>query len=53
VSGFPPVIAAVICKVTTDIEIQEAATVLGEKIESEEGVLNAIDTIEDIMAESK
>jgi sterol 3beta-glucosyltransferase len=42
-----------ICKVTTDIEIQEAATVLGKKIHSEDGVLNAINTIEDIMAESK
>jgi len=46
-------LADAICKVTTDIEIQEAATVLGKKIQSEDGVLNAINTIEDIMAESK
>ena len=46
-------LAEAICKVTTDIEIQEAATVLGKKIQSEDGVLNAINTIEDIMAESK
>jgi sterol 3beta-glucosyltransferase len=46
-------LADAICKVTTDIETQEAAIVLGEKIQSEDGVLNAINTIEDIMAESK
>ena len=46
-------LADAICKVTTDIEIQEAATVLGKKIQSEDGVLNAINTIEDIMTESK
>jgi sterol 3beta-glucosyltransferase len=46
-------LADAICKVTTDIEIQEAATVLGKKIQSEDGVLNAINTIEDIMAGSK
>jgi sterol 3beta-glucosyltransferase len=46
-------LADAICKVTTDIEIQEAAIVLGKKIQSEDGVLNAINTIEDIMAESK
>jgi len=46
-------LADAICKVTTDIEIQEAATVLGKKMQSEDGVLNAINTIENIMAESK
>ncbi|MDY0223076.1 MAG: hypothetical protein RBR67_18250 [Desulfobacterium sp.] len=44
--------ADAICKATTDIEIQEAATVLGKKIQSENGMLNAINTIEDIMAEN-
>jgi len=46
-------LADAICKVTTDIEIQEAATVLGKKIQSEDGVVNAINTIENIMAEIK
>ena len=46
-------LAGAICKVTTDIEIQEAATVLGKKIQSEDGVVNAINTIENIMTESK
>jgi sterol 3beta-glucosyltransferase len=46
-------LADAICKVTTDIEIQEAATVLGKKIQSEDGVANAINTIDKIMTESK
>ena len=46
-------LAGAICKVTTDIEIQKAATVLGKKIQSEDGVVNAINTIENIMTESK
>ena len=46
-------LAAAICKVTTDTEIQEVATVLGKKIQSEDGVVNAINTIENIIAESK
>ncbi len=41
-------LADAISKVTTDIEIQEAATFLGKKIQSEDGVLNAINTIGNI-----
>ena len=44
-------LASAICKVTTDIEIQEAATVLGKKIQSEDGVVNVINIIEQILAE--
>ena len=46
-------LADAICKVTTNFEIQKAATVLGKKIQSEDGVANVINTIEKIMAESK
>lgn len=46
-------LAGAIYKVTTDIDIQEAATILGKKIQSEDGVLNAINSIENIIADSK
>ena len=45
-------LADAIYKVTTDVEIQKAAIVLGEKIQSEDGVVNAIDIIENIFNES-
>ncbi len=46
-------LADAICKVTTDIEIQEAATALGKKIQSEDGVANVINIIEDIVQKVK
>lgn len=46
-------LADAIYKVTTDIEVQKAATVLGKKIQSEDGLLNVINIIENIVAESK
>jgi len=46
-------LAEAIRNVTTDIKIREAAAVLGKKIQSEDGVFNAINIIEEIMAKSK
>ena len=43
-------LAEAIENVTTDIEIQEAALALGEKLQSEDGVANAIGIIENIVA---
>jgi len=44
-------LASAICKVVTDSKIQATAAALGEKIQSENGVLNAINTIEGINAD--
>jgi sterol 3beta-glucosyltransferase len=44
-------LASAICKVMTDTVLQEAAMVLGKKIQSEDGVLNIMNTIEYINAE--
>jgi sterol 3beta-glucosyltransferase len=46
-------LADAIYKVTTDMKLQEAANSLGKKLQSEEGVLNVVNAIEDIVAESK